>query len=106
MEESLIYSDDLRQFRLHSQCESAEISARNYLSRTTLSLELGETLPEVRIAFETYGQLNARKDNAVLVCHALSGDSHVASLVRRTAFYHSFTLNPSGVFTISTALPD
>jgi len=44
-----------------------------------LSLELGETLPEVRIAYETYGQLNARKDNAILVCHALSGDSHVAA---------------------------
>ena len=44
-----------------------------------LPLELGETLPEVRIAYETYGMLNARKDNAVLVCHALSGDSHVAS---------------------------
>ncbi|MGA2035245.1 MAG: homoserine O-acetyltransferase, partial [Thermoguttaceae bacterium] len=29
-------------------------------------------------AFETYGQLSARRDNAVLVCHALSGDSHVA----------------------------
>ncbi|MDR0328737.1 MAG: alpha/beta fold hydrolase, partial [Planctomycetaceae bacterium] len=44
-----------------------------------LPLELGETLPEVRIAYETYGSLNARKDNAVLVCHALSGDSHVAA---------------------------
>jgi len=44
-----------------------------------LVLELGETLPEVRIAYETYGKLNARKDNAVLVCHALSGDSHVAA---------------------------
>ncbi|MDR0327307.1 MAG: homoserine O-acetyltransferase [Planctomycetaceae bacterium] len=44
-----------------------------------LLLELGETLPEVRIVYETYGNLNARKDNAVLVCHALSGDSHVAA---------------------------
>ena len=44
-----------------------------------LALELGGTLPEVRIAYETYGTLNARKDNAVLICHALSGDSHVAS---------------------------
>ena len=39
----------------------------------------GGTLPEVRIAYETYGTLNAQKDNAVLICHALSGDSHVAS---------------------------
>ena len=46
---------------------------------TPLPLELGDTLPEVRIAYETYGELNARKDNAILVCHALSGDSHIAS---------------------------
>ena len=30
------------------------------------------------VAFETYGSLNTARDNAVLVCHALSGDSHVA----------------------------
>ena len=54
-----------------------------YLQTVTFAepmpLELGETLPEVRIAYETYGTLNARKDNAILVCHALSGDSHVAA---------------------------
>jgi homoserine O-acetyltransferase len=43
-----------------------------------LELERGGQLPQVTIAFETYGELNARRDNAVLVCHALSGDSHVA----------------------------
>lgn len=43
-----------------------------------LHLEKGGALPEVTVAYETYGQLNARRDNAVLVCHAISGDSHVA----------------------------
>lgn len=44
----------------------------------TLSLELGgQQLPSVRIVFETWGTLNANRDNAVLICHALSGDSHV-----------------------------
>jgi homoserine O-acetyltransferase/O-succinyltransferase len=46
--------------------------------RQPLELELGGRLPEVTVAFETYGRLNQRRDNAVLVCHALSGDSHVA----------------------------
>jgi homoserine O-acetyltransferase/O-succinyltransferase len=43
-----------------------------------LELQLGGRLPEVTVAFETYGRLNAARSNAVLVCHAISGDSHVA----------------------------
>jgi homoserine O-acetyltransferase len=43
-----------------------------------LQLELGGQLDGVSVAYETYGQLNAARDNAVLVCHAISGDSHVA----------------------------
>jgi homoserine O-acetyltransferase len=43
-----------------------------------LELELGGRLPQVTVAYETYGRLNAKGDNAVLICHALSGDSHVA----------------------------
>jgi homoserine O-acetyltransferase len=44
-----------------------------------LKLEKGQSLSEVTIAYETFGKLNDRRDNAVLICHALSGDSHVAS---------------------------
>ena len=43
-----------------------------------LKLELGGHLDEVTVAYEAYGELNAARDNAVLVCHAISGDSHVA----------------------------
>jgi len=42
-------------------------------------LERGGRLPSVTVAYETYGRLNDRRDNAVLICHALSGDSHVAA---------------------------
>jgi homoserine O-acetyltransferase len=41
-------------------------------------LEAGDQLPEVTVAYEAWGALSARRDNAVLVLHALTGDSHVA----------------------------
>ncbi|MEC8694710.1 MAG: homoserine O-acetyltransferase, partial [Pseudomonadota bacterium] len=43
-----------------------------------LQLERGQTLPRYDLMIETYGRLNADKSNAVLVCHALSGDHHAA----------------------------
>lgn len=42
------------------------------------ALEGGAVLPEAQVAYETFGTLNADASNAVLVCHALTGDSHVA----------------------------
>jgi homoserine O-acetyltransferase len=42
-----------------------------------MELELGDGLPSVTCGYETYGTLNADRSNAVLVCHAISGDSHV-----------------------------
>jgi homoserine O-acetyltransferase len=43
-----------------------------------LPLRSGATLPSFTLAYETYGKLNADRSNAILICHALSGDSHVA----------------------------
>lgn len=40
-------------------------------------LETGKKLGPINLAYETFGELNARKSNAILVFHALSGDSHV-----------------------------
>ncbi len=45
-----------------------------------LALQSGERLPAYRLAFETYGALNAERSNAVLVCHALNASHHVAGV--------------------------
>jgi len=45
-----------------------------------LRLDSGAKLAPLEIAYNTYGRLNAERSNAVLVCHALTGDQHVASV--------------------------
>jgi homoserine O-acetyltransferase len=43
-----------------------------------LRLQSGATLRPFTLAYETYGTLNADRSNTILICHALSGDAHVA----------------------------
>jgi homoserine O-acetyltransferase len=54
------------------------VGRRRFADVGTLRLETGTALPDVRVAFETWGRLSPRRDNAVLVLHALTGDSHAA----------------------------
>ncbi|KQM24871.1 MULTISPECIES: homoserine O-acetyltransferase MetX [unclassified Sphingomonas] len=49
-----------------------------------LALDGGAMLSSIDIAYETYGTLSPARDNAVLICHALTGDQHVASTHPRT----------------------
>ena len=54
------------------------VSAQRALFETPLPLAGGTVLPSYELVFETYGQLNAARSNAILICHALSGHHHVA----------------------------
>lgn len=59
---------------------AAPVTASTVLELSeALPLDCGQSLEGVRIAYETYGSLNAAGDNAVLICHATTGDQHVAS---------------------------
>jgi homoserine O-acetyltransferase/O-succinyltransferase len=53
------------------------VGRRQFADLGALALEAGGSLPEVRLAYETWGRLSPARDNAVLVLHALTGDSHV-----------------------------
>lgn len=54
------------------------VGRRRFASIGDLRLESGEVLPDVTIAYESFGEPAPARDNAVLILHALTGDSHVA----------------------------
>ncbi len=59
--------------------EGASSHSQVFRSSEPLPLECGRQLVPFEIAYQTYGALNAERSNAVLVCHALTGDQHVAN---------------------------
>lgn len=58
------------------------VTPRIFASEDPLTLQCGATLPRFDLVYETYGELNSSRSNAVLICHALSGHHHAAG-------YHS-----------------
>jgi homoserine O-acetyltransferase/O-succinyltransferase len=58
--------------------EGDDPGSRVFANLGPLELESGARLPHVRLAYESWGSLNSEASNAVLICHALTGDSHLA----------------------------
>lgn len=73
--------------KTQEETTSSSVNARPIITQsetktfenTELKLESGATLSPFTIAYESYGTLNADKSNAILVCHALTGDQYAAS---------------------------
>ena len=54
------------------------VETKTFAIKDDLKLSSGKVLSNVELAYETYGDLNSAKSNAILVCHALTGDAHAA----------------------------
>jgi homoserine O-acetyltransferase len=54
------------------------VQPQDFVSARPFTFKSGQTIPGFTLRYETYGALNATRDNAVLICHALSGDHHCA----------------------------
>ena len=65
------------------------VAPQDYRSDEPFAFDCGRTIPGFTIRYETYGRLNETADNAILVCHALSGDHHCAG-------FHSLTDRKTG----------
>ena len=62
----------------HAQSSVGIVESKTAFVDDPLFLKSGEVLKEYSLAYETYGVLNANGNNAVLICHALSGSHHAA----------------------------
>jgi homoserine O-acetyltransferase/O-succinyltransferase len=60
------------------QAELPDIAHQHVAFADGLALDCGVTLNRLSVAYRTYGTLNAERSNAILVCHALTGDQYVA----------------------------
>ncbi len=72
--------DDLIASNRPEPGEVGLIEPRDFITTEPFTFDNGLQIPGFTQRFETYGRLNAARDNAVLICHALSGDHHCAGI--------------------------
>ncbi len=58
--------------------EGDPVGHRLFLDVGDVDVQAGVTVPDVRVAYQTWGTLNTDRSNAVYICHALTGDAHVS----------------------------
>jgi len=72
--------NDAAQMPDFSGGEVGWVRFEDFTSKRPFTFDSGETIPEFTLRYETYGKLNAARDNAIMVFHALSGDHHCAGV--------------------------
>jgi len=73
------------------------VEYQDFVSNAPFYFESGGSIPQLTLRYETYGRLNAAKDNAILICHALTGNHHCAgvySMDERKSGWWNFVVGP------------
>ena len=70
---------------------------KTLIIKKPLKLDCGQIIDDYPLAYETYGSLNEKKDNAILVCHALTGDQFVTGLnpITQKEGWWSYAVGPN-----------
>jgi homoserine O-acetyltransferase len=74
------FDDDLRATAHAEPGEVGLVEPRDWICTSPFTFDNGLSIPGFTLRYETYGRLNAARDNAILICHALSGDHHCAGI--------------------------
>ena len=70
-------------FNASARSEPGEVGIvepRDFITTEPFTFDNGQSIPGFTLRYETYGRPNATRDNAILICHALSGDHHCAGI--------------------------
>ncbi|MGC6424768.1 MAG: homoserine O-acetyltransferase MetX [Lentimonas sp.] len=90
-------NDSEQSTQLPAEGEVGVVEYEEFFSPEPFQFEAGGTIPELRLRYETYGRLNEAKDNAILLCHALTGNHHAAgvySMEERKQGWWNFMVGP------------
>jgi homoserine O-acetyltransferase len=82
--EKSIIEGDLQDRAISKYQSDLGVTYTNIVKFTNFKTQSGYEFKEIEISYQTLGKLSPAKDNAVLICHALSGDAHVAGINPKT----------------------
>ena len=76
---------------------NAKENIKKIIIKKPLKLDCGKTINDYPLAYETYGSLNEKKDNAILAFHALTGDQFVTDInpITKKPGWWSYLVGPS-----------